>query len=276
MKTRICPNCNEIVTHTRDGNCATAHKNKKMCSKCYHESLKERFKGEGNPFFGKTHTKETKEKIASYEHHHVKTEWFRKLRSEQSKGENNPIWGTSNYEIWVKKFGKEKADLLHEQFKSKLSKLMSGSSNPMYGKPTPQGSGNGWSGWYKNWFFRSLRELSYMINVIEAEQRQWRSAETSDLKIKYKDWNGKDRTYTADFLVDEKYLIEVKPKKLQNSKSVRTKQNAAILFCENRGLEYHLIDAVLITEEEMKNLYLTKQIKFTKKYESLFLERYHG
>ena len=89
MKTRICPNCNEIVTHTRDGNCATAHKNKKMCSKCYHESLKERFKGEGNPFFGKTHTKESREIISKANKNKVISLYHRDKLSLANKGENN-------------------------------------------------------------------------------------------------------------------------------------------------------------------------------------------
>jgi hypothetical protein len=60
-------------------------------------------------------------------------------------------------------YGKEKAN----KMKNNLSILNSGSKNKMYGKPSPQGSGNGWSGWYKGWYFRSLIELSYMVNVIE-------------------------------------------------------------------------------------------------------------
>lgn len=143
----------------------------------------------------------------------------------------------------------------------------------MYGKPSPQGSGNGWSGWYKNWFFRSLRELSYMINVIEFQNLKWRSGETSDLKIPYVDWEGKNRVYTADFLVEEHDLIEVKPEKLKSSKTVRIKQEAAIIFCEEKGWEYKLIDPPVLSFNEIQNLYLTEQIKFTKRYEQLFLER---
>jgi len=48
----------------------------------------------------------------------------------------------------------------------------------MYGKPAPIGSGNGWSGWYKGWYFRSLLELSFMINVIERFKMSWQNAET--------------------------------------------------------------------------------------------------
>jgi hypothetical protein len=38
----------------------------------------------------------------------------------------------------------------------------------MYGKPSPNGSGNGW-------YFISLHELSYMVNVIERFKLKWNS-----------------------------------------------------------------------------------------------------
>ena len=53
----------------------------------------------------------------------------------------------------------------------------------MFGRPTPQGSGNGWKGWYKGWFFRSLKELSYVVNVLEPNGDIWESAE--NIKIPY-------------------------------------------------------------------------------------------
>ena len=275
MEKRNCPVCDKELIYKRRCNYLSAVKKNQICLQCENNRRKTAYAGEKNPFYGKTHTQETIDKIKSCPqcHAHTKEDWFRKLRSEQCKGEKNPIWGTSDYEIWITKFGKEKADHLEQQRKDKLSKAMSGSTNPMYGKPSPQGAGNGWSGWYKGWFFRSLRELSYMVNVIEAQQLSWRTGETADLKIKYKDWEDNDRTYTADFLVEERLLIEVKPEKLKSSKTVRTKQDAAVLFCKERGWEYHLIDPPVLAEDEVKNLYLTKQIKFTKRYESLFLER---
>jgi hypothetical protein len=36
----------------------------------------------------------------------------------------------------------------------------------MYGKPSPQGSGNGWSGWYKGKYFRSIMELSFIVEYL--------------------------------------------------------------------------------------------------------------
>ena len=274
METRNCPRCGTEIKYKRRAYYLAAIRKNQICRSCVNVIRKSEYAVEGNPFFGKKHSEETKTKIASYEHEHVKTDWFRKLRSEQCQGEKNPLWGKSDYEIWIVKFGIVEADRLEAIRREKLSKANSGENNPMYGKPSPQGSGNGWSGWYKDWYFRSLRELSYMINVIEDKQLKWRSAETADLKIKYKDWEGKDRTYTADFLVEEEFLVEVKPEKLKSSRAVRLKQDAATIFCKDKGYEYQIVDPVVLTDDEFKKLYLTKQIRFIKRYEDLFLERY--
>ena len=40
------------------------------------------------------------------------------------------------------------------------------------------------------------------------KSKKSRTAETKDLKIKYVDYKGDERTYVADFLVEEKELIE--------------------------------------------------------------------
>ena len=70
---------------------------------------------------------------------------------------------------------------------------------------------------------------------IEAKNRRWRTAETKDLRIKYIDYKGDERTYIDDFLVEEKDLIEVKPKKLKSSLTVRLKAKAARKFCKEKG-----------------------------------------
>ena len=56
-------------------------------------------------------------------------------------------------------YGQEKAKVIKEKF----SLRMRGKNNHMYGKPSPNGSGNGWSGHYGSFYFRSLLELSFLI-----------------------------------------------------------------------------------------------------------------
>lgn len=143
----------------------------------------------------------------------------------------------------------------------------------MYGKSTPQGSGNGWSGWYKGWYFRSLRELSYVINEIEKNNKVWKSADTKDLRIKYVDYKGDERTYSADFLVDNQYLVEIKPDKLKSSVTNRAKTEAAKKFCQKNNLTYIIKEPIMLTEAEIDDLYSSNQITFIKRYEDKYNDR---
>jgi hypothetical protein len=189
-------------------------------------------------------------------------------------GEKMHTHGWANYgksikgKTSVEIFGKEKSD----KIKEKLSFASSGENNPMYGKPSPMGSGNGWSGWYKGWYFRSLHELSYMINVIERFKLIWKSAEKKELKIFYHDFNGINKTYLADFLINEKYLVEIKPKSLHSSKIVQLKKEAALKFCENNHMVYKLLDSPILTKQKIIELYKTNQIEFIERYKSRVID----
>ena len=162
-------------------------------------------------------------------------------------GNKNPMYGKSVYDVWVEKYGKEEADRRNKEMQRKKSEKNKGKNNPMYGKPAPKGSGNGISGWYKEWYFRSFRELSYMVNVIEKEGHEWRSLDnTPDFRIKYLDKDGHERSYCPDFLIDNKIIVEIKPKKLQGLDSVVRKQNAAIMYCKTRNLVHIITDVEIL------------------------------
>jgi len=108
----------------------------------------------------------------------------------------------------IEKFGEDKA---LEICKSRINR---GEDNGMFGRPSPEGSGNGWSGWYKGKHFRSLLELSYMIYLSE-NNIDYKTAETKEYEVIYEYNNGKI-TYRPDFIVDEK-IIEIKPSNLVNT-----------------------------------------------------------
>lgn len=129
----------------------------------------------------------------------------------------------------------------------------------------------GWSGWYGDFYFRSLRELSYILQL-EKDGKVWKSAE--HLKIPYTDWDGVDRTYRPDFIVEGKQLIEVKPKRLHSSVSVRLKCEAGKKYCKSKGLEYLLVDAQVISSEQIQQMRADGRIKFTKRYEERFIKTY--
>jgi len=287
---RRCPICSKELFHTTKKHRNRAEKLGQWCAKCrsaevqsrpaskiIHKLQSERMKknvGEKNYFYGRHHTQETKEKIVANRDYSIwKTDDFKKKMSEVTSGKNNPMYGRSPYDIWLLKYGKAEADKRMESFRRKKSEQTKGEKNPMYGRPTPQGAGNGWSGWYKGWFFRSLKELSYMIQVIEVMGWQWESAETKELSIPYKDYKGDDRTYRADFLINKDTLVEVKPKKLMTSISNTLKKEAAVQFCEVKGLQYKMVDVKKLPDERIRKLYDSGQIKFTKTYDKKMKEK---
>jgi hypothetical protein len=207
---------------------------------------------------------------------------FREKMSSVTSGDKNPRFGFHEENFWSKRggyphlgktleeiHGKEKATMI----KKRLSEASSGSNNPMYGKITPQGSGNGWSGWYKGWYFRSLKELSFMINFIEKQRLNWVTAEKKEYRIPYKDpINGHERTYVCDFLIDN-ILVEVKPYKLKGTIRNKAKAAAAIEWCNTKNLKYQIYterDFKLLTKDEIATLYETKQIRWLPRYEEKF------
>jgi hypothetical protein len=183
------------------------------------------------------------------------------------------MYGKSVYSVWCNKFGIERAKELLAAQSAKKSVAFSGSRNPMYGKPTPGGAGRGWKGWYNGWFFRSLRELAYVIHL-DGCGVKWRSAECNELTIAYKDWNNVDRTYRADFLVADRFLVEVKPKKLMQSVAVQAKEVAAEAFCSNNNLKYVLIDPAPLSDTAIQQLYFNGIITFTPMYEKMYEIKY--
>lgn len=264
MFERNCPTCNSTIYYKNEINKNGAEKKKRKCRKCVYDERKILYSGEGNPFFNKKHTEELKNKFSCErkgKNYSPKTQF---KKGYISSYECNPI------KIWKIKYDDETYDKKVKELKEKQSKATKGENNPMYGKPSPNGSGNGWSGWYKGWFFRSLGELSYMINVIERFNLKWESAELKKFGITYYDWNNEKRTYFADFIIENKYLVECKPKKLWNSDKNKRKKEGAIIYCNEKKLKYKVTQPRKITYKELVLLYNEGKIKFLKKYDEKF------
>lgn len=76
-------------------------------------AFREGLKGEGNHFYGKKHTEETRRKIS----------------------ENHGMRGRSCHDVWEEQHGKEEADKRKTTMLQRRSASLSGAQNPMYGKP---------------------------------------------------------------------------------------------------------------------------------------------
>lgn len=186
---------------------------------------------------------------------------FINVMSTVTAGENNPMFGRtdqihgivrSNTErkgrTLVEIFGEQRAS----EIKKMQSKASSGENNPMFGKPSPKGSGTGIKGYYKDRFFRSLSELVCMQHL-ESEGILLDDVELEKFRIPYIDFAGNTRNYIPDFYIPKmKLVIEVKPKKLVNTKSNKQKFIAANEFCESHGLRFSIFteDSSSITKSE--------------------------
>lgn len=246
-------------------------RNNRLCRKCSqlkrfeNPTEREKYIGKNNPFYGKKHNPETIKQIHEKRDKSFFSDPLYKKKI-SSYGENNGMYKKSNYEHWLSKYGKEEADIRLEEFKAKISKATSGKNNPMYGKPSPQGSGNGWSGWYKGIYFRSLLELSFLVNWVDRFNLKIENAECKKYRIHY-DFNGSGRNYFADWVINEKYLIEIKPKKLWSTPQNKAKFEATKEYCKENNLIFKIIEPIKLTKEDILVLYETKQIIFNKKYE---------
>lgn len=143
-----------------------------------------------------------------------------------------------NYE---EQYGIEKSNAI----KQKLSKIMTGELNHMYGKPSPKKSGNGWSGWFKNNYFRSLMEFTYLYYLLE-NNIKFENGELKKFKIPYY-YDGKLYNYYPDFyLNDHDQYVEIKPKSLLNTIKNIAKFNAA--------KQLHNDKFIILTESDLKPL----------------------
>lgn len=210
-----------------------------------------------------------------------KAEKIKNRLSEIARNNTNPLW-LNPPKLSGKEhpcFGKTYEQLFGIEGAIKRRKLCAhiGKKNAQYGKPAYNGSGNGWSGWYKEWYFRSIRELSFMINYIEKYSVKWESAETSNYAIPYTLYDGSNRHYFADFILNDQILVEVKPKTLINTPLVKLKKEAADKWCINRNLQYKIVsedDYSILTKEEIQYLYNNNLIKWLPRYQKKYEELY--
>lgn len=267
MNIRNCPTCNILIQYNSIYAYKIALRKNTICRSCngkrisLNNKLTGKLSGKNHPLYGKKHSQNTKEKISK---HHANV-----------SGSKNPMYKKTIFQCWSKKYDNDTVIKKIKQYKQKLSEMSTGDQNNMFGKPSPVGSGNGWSGWYNNWYFRSLLELSYMIKVIERFKISWESAEKREYAISYKDKNGNMRTYFPDFVLSKKYVIECKPVKLQSTDEVKRKKMAAIALYGDKKLIYKIRCVKLLSYHRLKQLIEDGKVTLTRKYQDRFKQLYY-
>ena len=260
--------CGHVVSHTNKYNAKASAEKDRLCKQCSRLPHNNAMYGKPGTFKGKKHTDEAKKKMSERSLAQERTEASLDLaRANLAKVANTrPV-----YDIWVEKYGEAEADKRREDLRAKQRTNSSGASNPMYGKPAPNGSGVGWKGWYQGRFFRSLRELSFMVNNPEYE-----GAETAYWTAHYVDYAGTSRTTRPDFVCTAlRAVVECKPLRLHTSPAVLDKKKAMEDLCQQRGYTYTLVDPPILPKEVILDLMAGGVVRFSGKYEEK-VRRWNG
>jgi hypothetical protein len=189
--------------------------------------------------------------------------------------EKNGMYGKTVYYVWLDKFGKEEADKRYEDMIKKMSATHQGKNNSMYGKSPKYTAGLGHACKYKNHYFRSLLELSYFIKVIERFNLKWESGEIHKWRVSYIDSKGESKTYASDFIIANKYMVEIKPKFALKNKEVQLKIAAAKKFCKENGLIYKIRTPFYIDIDRILDLYKSGSLTLEGRNKKRFEERFN-
>lgn len=132
----------------------------------------------------------------------------------------------------------------------------------------------GWQGYYNNYYFRSILELSY-IHYLIVNNINFKSAENKEFRIPYI-YRKKKKYYYPDFyLIDTEEIIEIKPSvKLNDKINIIKFEEAKKIY----GNKYKIITELDINKIDLQtcyNLYKNGEIKFNKRIENRFKKYYN-
>lgn len=257
---RLCPGCSTELTYRNPPDFYTARKKNTLCRRCSStksrstEEYKLSVSGSGNPFYGKQHTQETIEKLKN------RKLTYTEEQKQQAREQLAKVANTKHpFKIWKETLSPEECLIKEKEYREKLSKAFSGKNNPMYGKTPSIGSGVGWSGWFKSTYFRSFRELTFMLTY-----DKWTSGEVKKYRANYI-WEGKDRTCYPDFIWNNT-IIEIKPLRLQNTPLNIAKKEAMQNLANELEMEYLCLDLEFPDKSVVKKLIESGDIILQKRY----------
>jgi len=182
----------------------------KKFSKEHRKKISKTQEGKNNSFYGKTHSKKSMKKAM-----------------------------LSREKISMKKYGAS-SHMKLDHYKDLFSKIAA--NNIIGGRETYtkcSKSGHFYSKKNdKTFFYRSSYELKYLIKIEEDATVVEYNVEPFYIKYEYE---GRIRRYIPDFLINNKKLVEIKPKFLSEDNKTIAKLNAGIEFAKENGYEFKVI-----------------------------------
>jgi len=243
---------NIVSQSCKESNCGSWIKGRKHTDE-EKEHLSIRNSGEGNPFFGKTHDEETRQRMS--DNHADFTgdnnpykralEEYPEKRVEASKRQQ-AIFAEikadpQRYSTWIERNSKSVAQA---HLDGKLLGYGRGHKNGHYFSIK----------FDRDFYYRSSYELRF---IKYCENNDFiLSLSSCDFSIPYKASDGYNKNYIPDFLVNDDFLIEIKPRKMLEIELNKLKLEAAADYCNSKKLKL-----IVLTEDELSELESNAQIK---------------
>lgn len=182
------------------------------------------------------------------------TDKWKKTNSEaQLIAQNKPEVKEKNRKAQLERFRDPKVIKRHSEasvkmwknpeYRKKMERIAKEKwKNPEYARKVIQNSkSGGLKGFYKELYYDSGYELAWLM-ILESKGKL-SNVKRANIYIEYKNTNNKTSHYYPDFILDEKYLIEIKGYGPWVDKSNVSKKNeAAKLWCKENNMRYRLIE----------------------------------
>lgn len=211
--------------------------------------ISEKISGENNYFYGKHHSEETKQKLRE--------------KSKQNWEDQNSIFNSEEYRqnlseghlrTWREiKQDKERCAKISEEQSIRSTEMI------LSGKILSYGSKKHKKGFYHN--NKNNIDIYYVSSWEESFMRlcddigEINKFDKVRFFIKYIDSFGQQRRYIPDFFINEKIIIEIKPKLMLNRFNNQNKFSACMSYCLENDLRF-----IIITEDELNKESIIKLI----------------
>ncbi len=176
--------------------------------------------------------------------------WIKRgYSNEDSRVKAREFNDNSSLNSYIERHGKEKGRELYIRDCDRRS--LPGEKNPMFGKSAPKGSGNGISGFYRDYYFRSLLEYYYM-KMMESQGITFICNDVSRKKnldkIVIKLPSGKN--YIPDFVLPEcSKIVEIKSSYNLSQKDTQEKIRSLGEFCRLNSMTCQVLTEKDITQD---------------------------
>lgn len=183
-----------------------------------------------------------------------KTEQLEKNRQAQIERFKNPETIKKHSESGKKKWK-------DPEYRKKMCKIAQEKwKNPEYAEKVIRNSKNSFNtGWYKGLYFDSSYELAFILKI-EIEEGDIKCLQRANFFINYENSLGKKSVYYPDFILKNKYLVEVKGYgPWADLENIELKNRAAKIWCIKNDKKYRLIE-----KQDLTYHYINKARKLYK------------